>query len=65
MEYTPKTLLKVYLALQIFTTLFVLELGILQNQQPKISIDRGIFAIAYATEILHGEKVKTLHSILL
>ena len=28
-------------------------------------IDYGIFAIAYATKILDGEKMKVLHSILL
>ena len=38
---------------------------ILQIQQQKSSIDYGIFDIAYATEILYGEKVKILHSILL
>ena len=39
MEITPKNLLKLYLASQIFTALFVLELGILQIQQQKNSID--------------------------
>ena len=39
MENTPKTLLKVYVASQIFMVLFVLELGILQIQQQKNSID--------------------------
>ena len=36
----------------------VLELRILPIQQQKNSIDRGIFAIAHAIEILHGENVE-------
>ena len=60
----PKILLKEYLALQIFTALFF-NCVFFKFSSKKNSIDRGIFSIAYLTEILHGEKVKILHSILL
>ena len=61
MENYPKTLLKVYLALQTFQVCSLITYS--SNSTAKISIDCEIFTIAYATEIFHGQKVKIRHLI--
>ena len=61
MENTPKTLLKVYLALQTFTGL-PFKCVLFQFNSKK-NVDCGEFTIAYTNEIFCGENVKIRHSI--
>ena len=58
MENFTKTLLKVYLTLQTFQVCSLITYS--SNSRAKNSIDCGMFTIAYATEISHGQKVKIL-----
>ena len=59
LKKNPKTLLKAYLTSQTVTGLF-LNCLFIQFKSKKNSVDYGIFAIAYATEVLRDEKVENL-----